>query len=125
VIDIGGSSVKLWHTGHQEHRKYESGKELTPERMVERTKETIEDWTYEAIALGLPVVSTPVGRAHELLSNPRIGRIANGEPMEFANAIREVLGWNRQSVRESARQVAQNLDFEKSANCLIEALKEV
>ena len=27
VIDIGGSSVKLWHTGHQEHRKFESGKD--------------------------------------------------------------------------------------------------
>ena len=32
VIDIGGSSVKLWHTGHQEHRKFESGKALTPGR---------------------------------------------------------------------------------------------
>src|SRR5207247_1789856 len=54
VIDIGGSSVKLWHTGHQEHRKFESGKALTPDAMVEQTTETIEDWTYEAIALGLP-----------------------------------------------------------------------
>ena len=57
VIDIGGSSVKLWHTGHQEHRKFESGKELTPERMVEQTKETIEDWSYEAIALDFGMLS--------------------------------------------------------------------
>src|SRR5437870_7108177 len=54
VIDIGGSSVKLWHTGHQEHRKFESGKALTPDEMVVQTKKTVEDWTYEAIALGLP-----------------------------------------------------------------------
>ena len=37
VIDVGGSSVKLWHTGHQEHRKFESGKDLLPDEMVEQT----------------------------------------------------------------------------------------
>jgi polyphosphate glucokinase len=64
VIDIGGSSVKLWHTGHQEHRKFESGKGLTPDEMVKQTIEEVSDWTYEAIALGLPC------------------RISNGRPVE-------------------------------------------
>jgi polyphosphate glucokinase len=54
VIDIGGSSVKLWHTSHQEHRKFESGKELTPEAMIQQTRDLVQDWNYEAIALGLP-----------------------------------------------------------------------
>src|SRR6476619_2673852 len=54
VIDIGGSSVKLWHTGHEEHRKFESGKLLTPDEMVQQTLTTVKDWTYESIALGLP-----------------------------------------------------------------------
>jgi polyphosphate glucokinase len=54
VIDIGGTSAKLWHTSHQEHRKFESGKTLTPDAMVARTKELVGDWTYEAVALGLP-----------------------------------------------------------------------
>jgi hypothetical protein len=54
VIDIGGSSVKLWHTGHQEHRKFESGKALRPDDMVEQTVKTVKDWTYEKIAIGLP-----------------------------------------------------------------------
>lgn len=54
VIDIGGSSVKLWHTSHQEHRKFESGKDLTPDAMVEKTKQTIAEWTFEAVALGMP-----------------------------------------------------------------------
>jgi hypothetical protein len=54
VIDIGGSSVKLWHTGHQEHLKFESGKSLAPDAMVEQTKQTVKDWNYDAIALGLP-----------------------------------------------------------------------
>lgn len=54
VIDIGGTSVKLWHTGHQEHRKFESGKSLTPDKMVEQSLEIVNDWTFESIALGLP-----------------------------------------------------------------------
>jgi hypothetical protein len=54
VIDIGGTSVKLWHTAHQEHRKFDSGKQLTPDKMVEQTKQTVAEWTYGAIALGLP-----------------------------------------------------------------------
>ena len=54
VIDIGGTSVKLWHTSHQDHRKFESGKGLTPDAMVEKTKQTIAEWTFEAVALGMP-----------------------------------------------------------------------
>jgi hypothetical protein len=54
VVDIGGTSVKLWHTGHQEHRNFESGKELTPERMIAAVRETVADWPYESVALGLP-----------------------------------------------------------------------
>ena len=64
VIDIGGTSVKLWHTAHEEHRKYESGKSLTPEQMVEQTLATVQDWQWEAIALGLPC------------------RVSNGRPIE-------------------------------------------
>ena len=54
VIDVGGKSVKLWHTGHEEHRKFESGKTLTPEGMVKQTKDLISDWKFESIALGVP-----------------------------------------------------------------------
>jgi polyphosphate glucokinase len=54
VIDVGGSSVKLWHTGHQEHLKFESGKGLLPDAMVTQTRALAKDWTWEAVALGLP-----------------------------------------------------------------------
>src|SRR5262245_15095444 len=64
VIDVGGSSVKLWHTGHEEHRKFASGKELSPERMVDQTKELASDWSWERVALGLPC------------------RVSNGRPVE-------------------------------------------
>ena len=64
VIDIGGTSAKLWHTAHDEHMKFESGKALTPEKMVSDVKDLTKDWQYEAIALGLPC------------------RISNGKPVE-------------------------------------------
>lgn len=64
VVDIGGSSVKIWHTGHQDHMKFESGKDLTAELMVQETLETIKDWQFEAVALGLPC------------------RVSNGRPVE-------------------------------------------
>lgn len=64
VIDIGGTSAKLWHTAHDEHLKFESGKDLTPESMVRHVKDLTKDWNYEAIALGLPC------------------RISNGKPVE-------------------------------------------
>ena len=54
VIDVGGTSVKLWHTSHEEHLKFASGKTMTPDDMVKQTLETVEDWKFEAVALGLP-----------------------------------------------------------------------
>jgi hypothetical protein len=54
VIDVGGTNVKFWHTGHEEHRKCPSGKAMTPEKMVEVAKDMTGDWKWEAVALGLP-----------------------------------------------------------------------
>jgi hypothetical protein len=87
VIDIGGSSVKLWHTGHQEHRKFESGKALSPDVMVDQTKETVEDWKYEAIALGLPCrVSS--GRAVEDPQNLGPGWVGYNFSSAFGQPVR-------------------------------------
>ena len=98
VIDIGGSSVKLWHTGHEEHRKFESGKALTPDSMVKETLKTVEDWKYEAVALGLPSrVSS--GRAVEDPPNLGPGWVsyhfssALGKPVRLMNdACLQALG---------------------------------
>lgn len=54
VVDVGGTSVKAWHTAHEEHRKFASGKQLTPELMVEGITDLLPDWSWEAIALGVP-----------------------------------------------------------------------
>ena len=69
VIDVGGNSVKLWHTGHEEHRKFKSGKKLIPEQMVAQVNERVQDWNFEAIALGLPCrisAGRPVEDPHNL-----------------------------------------------------------
>jgi predicted NBD/HSP70 family sugar kinase len=54
VIDVGGTSVKLWHTAHEEHLKFDSGPDMTPEEMARGTKELAATWEFEAVALGLP-----------------------------------------------------------------------
>lgn len=98
VIDVGGSSVKVWHSGHQEHRRFDSGKELTPEIMVENTQQLLEGWSYEAIALGLPCRVTH-GRPIEDPTNLGPGWVAFnytaalGKPVRIMNdACLQALG---------------------------------
>ncbi len=98
VIDIGGTSVKLWHTAHEEHLKFPSGKELTPEQMVQVTLDLVKDWEWEAVALGLPCrVSS--GRAVEDPQNLGSGWVgfnfasALGKPVRIMNdAAMQALG---------------------------------
>jgi polyphosphate glucokinase len=54
VIDVGGSNVKLLATGHEVPRKFPSGPDLTPGRMVAGVIEAAADWEYEALSLGYP-----------------------------------------------------------------------
>jgi len=54
VIDIGGTNVKLLASGQAEPRKFASGPDLDPLRLVERVLETIEGWDYEAVSIGYP-----------------------------------------------------------------------
>lgn len=54
VIDIGGTNVKLLATGAAEARRFPSGKEMSPDRMVCQIREITRDWSYEAIAIGYP-----------------------------------------------------------------------
>jgi len=54
VIDIGGNNVKIMATGENEKRKFASGPDLTPKRMVTDVKELAAGWSYEAISIGFP-----------------------------------------------------------------------
>ncbi|MGV3662557.1 MAG: ROK family protein [Prosthecobacter sp.] len=54
MIDIGGSNVKMMVNGHEEMRKFPSGRTLTARRMVAGVKKATKDWDYDAITLGFP-----------------------------------------------------------------------
>ena len=70
VIDIGGSSVKLLATGQDAPRKFPSGPELTPERMVAGFVQTAAGWDYEAVSVGYP---GPVLHGRPLLDPVNLG----------------------------------------------------
>lgn len=57
VIDIGGTNVKVWKTDEFDKIKIPSGKELTPQKLVdaiqESTKDTVE-WKYDRVSIGYP-----------------------------------------------------------------------
>ena len=54
VIDIGGTHVKVLVTGQSVHREFESGRNLTPKRMVAKVRQLVADWKYDAISIGFP-----------------------------------------------------------------------
>lgn len=54
VIDIGGNNVKILATGQSKKRKFASGPNLTPQRMVTGIKELTSDWDYDVISIGFP-----------------------------------------------------------------------
>lgn len=54
VVDIGGTKIKVLASGQTEPRKTNSGKKLTPAKMVEAVKDLTADWAYEAVSIGYP-----------------------------------------------------------------------
>jgi hypothetical protein len=54
VIDIGGSNVKLFATGHAGRVKIPSGPQLTPRQLVKGVKEATAGWRYDVITIGYP-----------------------------------------------------------------------
>jgi len=68
-IDIGGTNVKTLCSGQETPRKFPSGQELTPEKMVAGIKEMTADWRYEAVAIGYPgpvLKGQPAAEPHNL-----------------------------------------------------------
>ena len=69
VIDVGGTHVKVIASGQSESRRFDSGPDLLPERMVARTREITSDWSYDAVAIGYPgpvLRNRAVGEPHNL-----------------------------------------------------------
>ncbi len=98
VIDIGGTHVKILVTGEQEHRRFPSGPELTPEKMVEGVKELATGWKYQVISMGYP---GPVLRGKPRIEPKNLGpgwvgfdyEKAFGKPVRIINdAAMQALG---------------------------------
>jgi len=53
VIDVGGTHVKILATGQGE-RKFVSGPDLTPQRMVSGVKRLSKGWKYGRVSIGYP-----------------------------------------------------------------------
>jgi polyphosphate glucokinase len=69
VVDVGGTSVKILATGHEEPRSFPSGPTLTAEQMVARVMQLAGDWQYDVVSIGYPgfvMRGRPVAEAHNL-----------------------------------------------------------
>ena len=56
AIDIGGSHVKMRVSNRRELRRFDSGPDLTPRKMVARVHELTGDWNYDVVSVGYPGV---------------------------------------------------------------------
>jgi polyphosphate glucokinase len=57
VVDVGGSHVKARLTGELDHRRFDSGPDLTPQHMVEGVRALAAGWSFDRVSVGIP---TPV-----------------------------------------------------------------
>jgi glycosyltransferase involved in cell wall biosynthesis len=72
----------------------------------------------EALACGVPVVATDVGRVSEFITNRNVGRIVRGNEEEFAKAMEEAIRMDPKKTRDRCREVAMNFSFRKTAEQL-------
>lgn len=54
VVDVGGTHVKVLATGQTTMREFDSGRTLTPKRMVSKVRKLVADWKYDVISIGYP-----------------------------------------------------------------------
>jgi len=54
TVDVGGTHVKILASGQTEPRKFDSGPDLTPAKMVTGVKELAAGWTFDAVSIGFP-----------------------------------------------------------------------
>ena len=98
VVDIGGTHVKLMHSGRTESRKFDSGDGFTPEQVVDGIRAHTSDWSYDVVTLGVP---SPVIRGKVMEEPWNLGRgwvdfdweAALGKPVKILNdAAMQALG---------------------------------
>lgn len=98
VIDVGGSNVKLHCSTEGDVRRFPSGPDLKPDRLVTQVRESTRDWQYDVISLGLPAAVGRRGASAEPgnLGDGWIGfdfERAFGAPVRLVNdAVMQALG---------------------------------
>jgi polyphosphate glucokinase len=98
VVDIGGTRVKLRVSTSDEIRRFRSGMDLTPDRLIENVRQQTHDWTYDVVSIGYPGAvagGTPVAEPGNLGSGwVDFGFYAAfGRPVRLVNdAILQALG---------------------------------
>ena len=71
TIDIGGTNVKILASGQGdvEPRRFPSGPQLTPAKMVSHVKKLAADWQYDVVSIGYPgpvQLGRPTAEPHNL-----------------------------------------------------------
>jgi glucose-6-phosphate isomerase len=98
VVDVGGTHVKLMHSGSDESRKFDSGDGFTPSQVVAGIKAHTADWRYDVVTLGIP---SPVVRGAVMEEPWNLGKgwvdfdwaAALGKPVRILNdAAMQALG---------------------------------
>jgi glucose-6-phosphate isomerase len=98
VVDIGGTHVKLMHSGSPEMRRFDSGDGFTPPQVVAGVKQHTADWIYDVVTLGIP---SPVLRGKVMEEPWNLGKgwvdfdwaAAFGKPVKILNdAAMQALG---------------------------------
>lgn len=57
VIDVGGTHIKLGLSSQPgEKREFDSGTNMTPQRMLAGVNELTQDWSYDVVSIGYPGV---------------------------------------------------------------------
>ena len=98
VIDIGGTKMKMLVTGKTKPRKTMTGREFTPDRLVEAVRGLDHEWNYEGVTIGFPGLVGPHGPQSEPgnLGPGWVGfdfASALGAPVKIVNdAVMQALG---------------------------------
>jgi polyphosphate glucokinase len=98
VIDVGGNNIKLLASGEETVRKVKSGRDLTPQRLIDGVLKATADWRFDMVSIGVPAA---VSNGQVRLEPANLGRgwigfdfaAALGKPVKLINdAAMQALG---------------------------------